>query len=705
MAFGSSIPQSLHEAIKQRESLISSNEKTPDIFKFTHQRSSFVVVRSLAKVNGSSDIPKSAVLSAGIGIKSRSGIDRDADKNLSNSEAAYYQNEVYGFRPMPGITNVNSQAIGQTGATRKTTISFKANSKEDLDLLSRTYMNFGIHVIVEFGHTVYLNKSGEAKEMSFSDLVSNDKVFANKQKLRELKKDIRQNVIDKNHSYEGLIGKVSGYDFSVATDGTYDCSLKLISDNHVMDSLSIPNVSSNVKAFARTPEGDPETSQQEKISNLVGLICDRIKSYSKYSSFAPTGQLNARDVLNHPAVKLKNISENFDDKYKIWFSKLLEIGASGGTGDVQVEGPQPNPVTAFVDLRFIMRLFNKYAMPRNSEGNIVRLDEGGHPFTSFSKHFTINPGMVQLPKKSSIADFNVTDKDEDRRGKQLQGVQTNIVGGKQNILDIKVSIELIERVNQQFINLTPAQDDEVGLIDFIDKLKEEVQKYLGKINKFKIATEPESEDIAIYDQAFAAKKGLELSLTGLSTTVTGFSIKSNLSNKLGVAAMMAGSGGKSNGGMSTSGLANSNKDADVEDGPGKVSTSKVVVNESDEGDSNADTTEGGEDIKDILIGKFNAWNQGEINTFESTVDSAIDYLQSLRGSKRIGRDVPVPIELSIEMLGTGGFRNLECFTIPQHLVPERFGNKNFIILNVENILDASDSLWKTSITGTLKPHN
>ena len=57
------------------------------------------------------------------------------------------------------------------------------------------------------------------------------------------------------------------------------------------------------------------------------------------------------------------------------------------------------------------------------------------------------------------------------------------------------------------------------------------------------------------------------------------------------------------------------------------------------------------------------------------------------------------------MLGTGGFRNLECFTIPQHLVPERFGNKNFIILNVENVIDASDSLWKTSITGKLKPYN
>ena len=66
--------------------------------------------------------------------------------------------------------------------------------------------------------------------------------------------------------------------------------------------------------------------------------------------------------------------------------------------------------------------------------------------------------------------------------------------------------------------------------------------------------------------------------------------------------------------------------------------------------------------------------------------------------------MPIPVDVDIEMLGIGGFKNLETFTLPEHLVPPRFGNSNFIIMGVEHTLDSSDSMWKTSITAKLKPN-
>ena len=112
MPIGNSIPNDLVQAIQAREKLISSEEKTAETIKFTHGRSSFAVVRSLLKVDGNYDLAKKAVLTSGLGLKGRSGIDRDPNKDLNRSEAAYYQSEIYGFRPMPGITNINSSVLG-----------------------------------------------------------------------------------------------------------------------------------------------------------------------------------------------------------------------------------------------------------------------------------------------------------------------------------------------------------------------------------------------------------------------------------------------------------------------------------------------------------------------------------------------------------------------------------------------------------------
>ena len=101
---------------------------------------------------------------------------------------------------------------------------------------------------------------------------------------------------------------------------------------------------------------------------------------------------------------------------------------------------------------------------------------------------------------------------------------------------------------------------------------------------------------------------------------------------------------------------------------------------------------------------YGQWNAGQGNKFEDILDSSQQYMKSLIGSKSIGKYMPIPVDIDIEMLGVGGFRNLECFTIPDHLLPKRFGNSNFIIMSVEHSLDVSDSMWRTAITGMLKPN-
>ena len=713
MPIGRSIPQSIVDAISLREQKISSENKTPDFLKFTHARSSFVVMRSLVKINNSFDIAKKAVLTGGLGITGRSGIDRESGKDFSTSESAYYQNEVYGFRPMPGITNVNSSVIGQSGAVRKTVVSFQANSSEDLDLLNKVYMHFGATVLVEFGHTVYLTKDGSVKEMNIGDLISSNEFFADGNSLSSIKQKISKKVIDKNHSYEGAVGYVSNFDFSMTTEGTFNCSVTILSHSSVTDSLKVPSVIDNISNFKTSEEeGEAEGDIPKGLTNLVDLICSRMENYN-----TQTGKVNLRTVFDDSNVKLNSIGD-WVNNYHAYISSVPVEGpvteTDSAAGTTLVEGQY----VIFLPLRFWLALFNVYAMPRvrGKKGELVRWSMTSNNWRGYKFMYSHNPGMVQLSRRATgvTSEFNVKSSDPTKGLRNYRGedlIDINEPGNRQ-ILDIRVSNALVRKVNSNFVGQNPSKADEIGMTDWVDLMLDEIQKYMGNINSFEIASNPREIDgvleneLEIYDKSGRQGRGALLNLTGLSTTVTGLNIKSNISNRIQTAAMLSGGGSKANsGGKTGAGLENLNAKSDGVDAiTGNSFTIQTKVSEDDSDDGSAENPKGKREIADIIKETYDAWNAGQGNKFEEILDGSQQYVQSLIGRKSLGKYMPVPVDIDLEMLGVGGFKPLECFTIPDHLIPKRFGNSNFIIMNVEHVIDVSDSMWKTNITGMLKPN-
>lgn len=722
MPIGNSIPRSLVDALNLREEKISSNTKTPDTLSFTHARSSFAVVRSLVKVDDSFELSKKAALTAGIGLTSRSGIDREADKNLDNSESAYYQTGVFGFRPMPGITNINSQVIGGHGAIRKTTVGFKANSVDDLDLLNRVYMHFGATVLVEFGHTTYVSKDGTVKQMGLGDIMNEKELYIEGIGLNTIRKRIAEITDEKNYSYEGIVGYVSNFNFSFNVDGTYDCSIQITSHNGVTDSLSIPNVINNASGFKiASKEGQPEGDVPKGLNNLVDLICTSIERYN-----GTQGKVELKTLFDDSNVNLSNINGNWVTSYNgnkknYAYVSLLQVqGAVTEAQAAQGLDIVENQFVAFLPLRFWLALFNQYAMPRvkDKNGQLVRWSMKSNNWRGFKFMYSHNPGMVQLPRKASgvTEGFNVSTKkhpnfNDPRRGEDLINVNEK---GNRGILDINVSTALIKKVNSNFISNNPKKADEIGMTDWVDLLLDEIQKYMGNINSFEIATSPRPngdnfEELEIYDKSGRGQKNAEvLNFSGLSTTVTSLSINSDISNNIQVAAMLGGAGKKGSGGKTQAGIEYYNtlgKDAyDALIGTAFVNKVKQTKEIKEEEDTDEESLKGKADIKTIIQELYDAWNAGEGNEFEKILDSSQKYAQSLIGGKALGRFQIVPVSVDFELMGMGGWKNLECFSIPEHLLPTRFGNSKFIIFGVEHSLDSSDSMWKTSITGKLKPN-
>jgi len=731
MPIGRAIPQDLVDAIEARENLISSEEKTSEAIKFTHGRSSFALLRSLVKIEDSFDLAKSVALSSGTGLKSRSGIDSATNQNASTSESAYYQSEVFGFRPMPGITNINSTVLGGYGAVRKTVISFKANSVDDLDVLNRVYMHFGATVLLEFGHTVYLNSDGEVKNMTFGDMLPQDTIYKDKPSLNNLRKLVAENSETKNYSYEGVVGYVYNFDFAFQQDGTYDCSITIKSHNGVTDSLSVPSTVDSVKKYRLTKSPEPEVSTKG-LNNVVESLCTKIQEYS-----GTPGKYKLGDVLDKVQYKFDGWSGAAD--YDIWISwSGSNVGpVTERDANLGFDSPRDASFAAYLPLRFWLALFNVFAMPRIvgsgskdesfAEKMIVRWSMRSNGIRRFLKQFSLNPQMV-LPPYVPTGDFEknytITNKNNKGRDGDLPGISAGF-----GILDIKVSTALMRKVNENFVANNPKKNDEIGLTDFVELLLDEIQKYLGDINSFEIATFPTRlsddrvyEELEIYDKATPAQTGRLLNLTGLSTTVTALNIKSNISNNIATAAMLGGAGSKGGGGKTQTGIEKYNtlgkKASDAL--AGTMFTSGVSIKETE--DSNNETVaqipfvtsdEKGEkddmagesDIREIIHELYDVWNGKGFAPFEAILDASKSYLQSTVGAKALGKFMPIPVEVSFELLGIGGFKNLETFTLPDHLVPPRFGNTHFIITSVEHSLDSSDSMWKTSITGQLKPTN
>lgn len=691
MPIGESIKQSVINAIEARESLVKSESKTKDTLKFTHGRTSFAVVRSLVKVGGTRDAAKSAVLTGGLFTddeKLRVGIDKTANKNFSNSDSAYYQSSIFGFRPMPGITNINSSVRGGEGAIRETVISFTANTSEDLELLSKVYFHFGAHIVIEFGHSVYIDSGNNIKALGLGDTISWDDIEG--KSLSQIEKKLDSLADTKNYHYEGLIGHVINFDFQITELGSFNCTLKVISDNGVLDSLKLPSVVDKISNFKLQEEdGENEAPKNtDEITNLIGLICSRLSN----AEIDESGRFSIKTLLKDPNVLLGNVADKLSNDYTAYCGKsfVYDIDENGESFLSSEE------LIVHLPIRFWMEILNEFSMPKNSRGKLVRIDLDGNAYRRFYSVFSLNPGMVQLPFDSNIK-FAKVKHEGGTFGEGFDGISDI---QQQNILDIHISTALVSKVNNSFVGLNPDSQDEVGITDFITMIMQEVQKYMGDLNTFVVAVDPDDREIEIYDKGFPNKAGNMLNLTGLSTTVSALSIQSKLSGNIQTAAMFSGAGSGAKGGKKETNLAELNKRSDAKDDLSSVST--YVYSNPDEADNNI----GDADVEKLITESYEQFSLSGMNDFDSKLETYSDYMVSKisGGRKASGKYMPIPVDVSITMLGIGGIKNLQTFRIPDHVVPKKFGNTNFIVMNVEHALDSSTSQWETTITGMLKPN-
>ena len=157
------------------------------------------------------------------------------------------------FTPPPGVESINVSTKGALGSIKTADFKIKVWHPEDMEHIEKAYMSPGITCFLEWGWSdgpgAIASHDPDKPENSGLKGLENiegsassleDRIIAQKLGLGEgdsapLANRVEQNtqqILDKKPGqYDGMLGVITKFNWSLAGDGSYDCNISMISPN------------------------------------------------------------------------------------------------------------------------------------------------------------------------------------------------------------------------------------------------------------------------------------------------------------------------------------------------------------------------------------------------------------------------------------------------------------------------------------------
>tara|TARA_R110001592_G_scaffold205344_1_gene455897 strand:+ start:5875 stop:8502 length:2628 start_codon:yes stop_codon:yes gene_type:complete len=149
-----------------------------------------------------------------------------------------------GYKPMPGITNMDF-SYKNDGALSQGTVTIKAFSRAQFQIIDVLFQRPGYTVLLEFGHSVFVDNDGNTQyagtgEYSYSTdpfnalFDPNSRKPLNNYNLTSLVNEEKRNW---HGNYEGAFMKIAKFNWKYNMDGSYDITVNLVGLGDVISSL------------------------------------------------------------------------------------------------------------------------------------------------------------------------------------------------------------------------------------------------------------------------------------------------------------------------------------------------------------------------------------------------------------------------------------------------------------------------------------
>lgn len=281
---GEQFEKYVSDQINVRQEIHGKENRTIDDLRYLNSKTAWVKLASGVKIDGEEriknlgwngisqgiDLAKKYVLFGGVSKKNDTTVLEQFGGFNSNSSYQPYNINAkqqitdldFGFVPPPGIESVEVKNMNR-GSIKKATITLKAYSRDQFDILDVLYMRLGYTVLLEWGWSHYLNNDGQVEEMGYTLIEDPNGFFSENYKshLQFLPK-IEGYRKGKKGNYDGLLAKVSNFNWTFNSDGSYSITLTLISLGDVIESLK-------TNVAPRLTESDPTNKPKDILSEYL----------------------------------------------------------------------------------------------------------------------------------------------------------------------------------------------------------------------------------------------------------------------------------------------------------------------------------------------------------------------------------------------------------------------------------------------------
>lgn len=617
-----------------------------------------------------------------------------------DTTGAYNQNAAYnnrkdgtGIRPMPGITSLAVKSKNTYGTLRDAEVRFMCWTLEDFELMEELYLRPGYTVLLEWGHSMYVDNNGA---LSKDIQTVGNGYFSNGVTMSQLTNTIAKIRKDTNNNYEGMIGYVKNFSWSYTSEGGYDCSVSIISTGEILESIQLRFDPAQRGAVFESADTEKGREQRKSVYHnfIANMASIESTSFDTKAIQACVGPLGDGLAANHLGYFQK---VTFDENW--WFDSSTPMH--------------------WISLRLYLDIFNTKISPVDStkqKGSpdrvLTRFNtdyDKSSKFLTSPEHFSIDPATCVL---THTVQFNASTVLE------VTSPQKTVapIGDSDDILNIYISLPYLKGV------LDGALDENgklnKSMHDITETILDGINTALGGINDLGLAYDDEDRGGTwhIVDRNNTPEDSSQypvFTLAGIDSVFTDVGISSKISNEMASQISIAAQG-------SASGT-NEYVENILKWNAGTIDRIKIVKTTIDKGPTaqeveDAATKKAEEkkryddwvvSVKKYFTG-FNSYQGYQKEDMEAaktlhaewTVKNVVTKYRTQNKSSLPGL---VPVELSFKTDGIGGFIIGQAFKIGAGILPRKYQDKfGYIITGVEHAID-SKNRWETSVRTQFYP--
>ena len=668
---GAPFQEGVRKQLSVRSGKKKSNNLTDRDLSVQHGNNAWARISSGVVVEGNVLSAMENVLQGGVLSK------RGAGFTPASDFSSYSKTDALGFRPMPGIDSIEIVSQNAQGTIRKTDVSFKLHTLEDLNVFEKLYLRPGFTILLEYGHGAYYDNDGNPitnvpSVIDFFSSTDEEKVAAQTLALRE----------ESSFNYDAIFGIIMNFQYSYNMEGGYDCTFYIISKGSLLDSI------------LAISGGDLKNTSSKKggiegvFNNLINdKKSEDSKAYKKSEVLKILGRIY--ETAGQRDTQIDTLKDDFktlglETSDKPFYLHDISTNISNAAKKV------------YITFNTLLKILNNTVMLAAANGrNIVSFGVYEEErsilgeFLTYDDHFSSNPNVCLMTSIPANKNFDAG-AGSTKPGGSFKKDQIN----KDILLDVSFLIRTYEA-------LAKNKKEDRTVIDFLMNVFEEITPALGSINEFDFHYIEDDSTCYIVDRKISPTlggiKSNVLPCFGKGSLLTNINVTSKISNTImtmmAVGAQQSGANLQGYGGL----VMNFNrglKDRFHSSLKSKLDAEKKI--DSSEDDEAKDYKEKKEDILKSIkqFVKARSFKQSEGTNLEQPHMFIANY--DINRATNPPRGV-LPFELSFTMQGIAGLKIGQGFLLQEGILPTSVQDTaGFIIKSINHSL--ADNTWTTDIS-------